>query len=200
MIRFLLLAALVFALPACGTAPGGSETLAPLLVVVEPIQPAIGTLEVEIRYTGRWYRETFDYRPDAFNIRHLLLVMPVDSDIALESPGWVFTSLEFTPYPEPFNVRRERVESLPLLEFLYDAPQGNATLNLPPGAYNLAAAFLAAPLPPPDDDALLYPGVTGGGASTEFRQVLIEAGETLNISIELTDENGWGCIYQFASR
>jgi len=185
-----LLAGLVFASLSCGPAPS-DETPTPL-PVVETMQPLTGSLKVEIRYTGRWYRETFDYRPDAPNIRHILLVMPVESDITLESPGWVFTSLEFTPYPEPLTVRRELVEYMPLLEFLYDAPQGDATLDLPPGAYNLAAAFLAAPLPPPGDDALLYPGVTGGGASTEFQQVVIEAGETIEILIELTDKDGWG--------
>ncbi|MFZ5820142.1 MAG: hypothetical protein ACOYYJ_09580 [Chloroflexota bacterium] len=188
---FPLLAGLVFALTSCGTTPGGIETPTPL-PVVETMQPLTGRLEAEIRYTGGWYRETFDYRPDAPNIRHLLLVMPVESDIALESPGWVFTSLEFTPYPEPLTVRMGLVEYIPLLEYLYDAPQGDATLDLPPGAYNLAAAFLAAPLPPPGDDALLYPGVTGGGASTEFQQVVIAAGETIEILIELTDEDGWG--------
>jgi len=143
MILFLSLAGLLFALPACGTAPGGSETPAPL-PVVGPMQPATGKLEVEIRYTGRWYRETFDYRPDAPNIRHLLLVMPVDSGIVLESPGWAFTSLEFTPYPEPLTVRRELVEYLPLLEFLYDAPQGDATLVLPPTRFFILASPAAA--------------------------------------------------------
>lgn len=194
---FFFFVVIVFILAACGPVtpipPTSTPTREPSpTATMTATPPTTGTLVVEILYTGQWYRETFDYKPDAANIRHVVLVMPVDSIIQLRGAGWVFTSLEFTPYPEPLTVRKELVEYLPLLEFLYDAPQGNATLYLPPGAYNLAAAFLAAPLPPPGDDALLYPGVTGGGASTQFQQVVIEAGETIEILIELTDEDGWG--------
>lgn len=151
-------------------------------------------------YTGEWYRETFDYRPDAPNIRHIVLAMPLDSDITLASPGWVFTSLQFTPSPEPFLLREEVHEYAPLLKYLYDAPSGAASIELEPGRYNVAVAFIAAPLPPPGGDVILYPGVTGGGASNEFQVVEIVAGKTMKLTIELTDDNGWGYWFGLASR
>jgi len=181
--------------PACLVVPGkGDITATPEepLPTETSAPPATGALAIEIRYTDRWVRETFHYQPDAPTIRHLALVMPVESTICLESPGWVFTSLEFAPYPQPMQVRRELVEYIPLLEFIYDAPQGQAVIDLAPGEYNLAVAFIAAALPPPDEDAILYPGVTGGGASTEFQRIFIAAGKTLVVLMEITDEDGWG--------
>ncbi|MEW6028892.1 MAG: hypothetical protein ACOYZ8_06325 [Chloroflexota bacterium] len=173
---------------------GETPTAAPPTSTAIPATPtpSTGVLEVEILYTGQWYRETFDYEADAPNIRHMALVMPVDSDIVLASPGWVFSSLQFTPSPEPFVFREEVYEYIPLLEYLYDAPKGLASIELEPGAYNLAVAFIAAPLPPPGGDVILYPGVTGGGASNEFQGVEIAAGETLRLTVVLTDQNGWG--------
>ncbi len=152
-----------------------------------------GTLEIEIVYSGSWYRETFGYEPDAPNIRHMALVLPLDGQ-TLTYPGYLFSSLVFTPSPEPFQLREEAFEYTPLLEFLHDAPGGMASIELAPGKYNLAVAFIAAALPPPDDDAILYPGVTGGGASNDFQEVEIAAGETMRLIVELTDENGWGWL------
>lgn len=157
-----------------------------------------GTLEIEIVYSGSWYRETFGYQSDAPNIRHMALILPLDT--TLTHPGFVFTSLEFTPSPEPFKLRPEVFEYVPLLEYLHDAPQGLVSVELAPGKYKVAVAFIAAALPPPGDDVTLYPGVTGGGASTDFQEVEIAAGETLHLSIELTDENGWGALNRLASR
>jgi hypothetical protein len=153
-----------------------------------------GTLVIEIVYIGQWYRETFNYQADAPYIRHMALVMPVDDEIILESPGWVFSSLTFTPSPEPFALREERIEYEPFLEYLFDAPGGIVSIDLVPGRYNVAVAFLAAALPPPDNNAILYPGVTGGGASNEFQMIEVRAGETVHLTVELTDENGWGWL------
>ena len=153
-----------------------------------------GTLVVEFVYTGQWYRETFNYQPTAANIRHLVLVMPVDSDIIPASPGWVFSNLAFTSYPEPFTLRPEATGIQPLLKYLYDAPAGLVDIVLPPGMYNVAVAFIAAALPPPGDNAILYPGVTGGGASNDFHEVEVRAGQITHVSYELTDENGWGAL------
>jgi hypothetical protein len=156
-----------------------------------------GTLDIEIQYTGQWYKDTFNYQSDAPNIRHVALVVP--SDVALERAGWVFTGLVFAPSPDPLTLTEEMRSAYgPMLEYLYDAPQGHAVIELAPGKYRLAVAFIAAALPPPDSDATLYPGVTGGGASTEFQEIVIEAGKTLTISIELTDENGWGYVSELA--
>ena len=158
-----------------------------------------GMLNLTIRYTGQWYRETFNYQPDAPNIRHIALILP--SEVAFEKgAGWVFTSLEFTPSPEPLKLTDRGDIYEPMLEYLYDVPQGHAVIELPPGTYRLAVAFIAAALPPPDEDAILYPGVTGGGASNEFQEIMIEAGKTLTLEIELTDENGWGYVGELVSR
>ncbi len=154
--------------------------------------PLTGILEIKMVYSGDWYRETFNYQPDAPNIRHMALALPVEGGLTLTQPGFVFTSLLFTASPEPFQFRPEAQEYLTFLEYLHDAPQGIASIELVPGKYRVAVAFIAAALPPPDDDALLHPGVTGGGASTDFQEVTIMPGETTSLLIELTDTNGWG--------
>ncbi len=179
---------------------GETPTAAPATHTAVPVSPtpSTGLLEVEILYTGQWYRETFNYEADAPNIRHIVLVMPVDNDITLSSPGWVFSSLQFTPSPQPFVLREEVYEYKPLLKYLYDAPGAHTSIELEPGRYNVAVAFIAAPLPPPGGDEILYPGVTGGGASTEFQEVEIVAGGTLRLTIVLTDQNGWGFRSRFA--
>jgi len=164
---------------------------------VQPTQeaaPATGRLTVEINYTGDWYRETFGYETNAPNIRHVVLALPVSVQDELDSPGWVFTSLEFTPSPEPLAVRPDALEYQVFLSYLYDAPGGVATIDLAPGPYRVAVAFLAAAIPPTGDDNTLYPGITGGGASSEFQPLEIVAGETLRFTVELTDTNGWGYI------
>jgi len=159
-----------------------------------PSPVSTGTLVVEFVYTGEWYRETFNYQPTAPNIRHIVLVMPEEGEVILSSPGWVFSTLMFTPYPEPFVFRPEVTEYVPLLAYLHDAYAGLAEVVLEPGRYKVAVAFIAEALPPPDGDAILYPGVTGGGASNEFHTVEVRAGEITHVIYELTDENGWGAV------
>ena len=192
---FYLLVVIAFILAACGSVIPMQGTDTPTA-----IPPTTGTLAVKIVYTGQWYRKTFNYQPDAANIRHIVLVMPVDSGLTVASPGRVFLSLKFTPSPKPLAMQEQAVEFVPLLKFLYDAPGGVASIDLAPGKYNVAVAFIAAALPPPGGDVTLYPGVTGGGASNEFQEVEIMAGKTVYLSIELTDKNGWGVLLETASR
>jgi hypothetical protein len=49
------------------------------------------------------------------------------------------------------------------------------------------------------DDAILWAGVTGGGASTDLQNVTIAAGETISLTIQITDDDGWACpwVYVF---
>ena len=204
---FFLLVAIAFFLgaTACGPVTPMVGTATPTLepsptATVTATPPTAGTLVVEMVYTGQWYRETFNYQPDAANIRHVVLVMPMDSIIQLAGAGWAFSNLKFTPSPEPLAMREEAVEFIPILDFMTDAPGGVAIIELDPGKYNVAVAFIAAALPPPNDDAILYPGVTGGGASNEFQVVEIVAGKTVYFSVELTDENGWGYLVETAAR
>jgi hypothetical protein len=202
---FSLLVVIVFILAACGPVMPVPETATPTrepspTATMTATPPTTGTLVVEIVYTGQWYRETFDYKPDAPNIRHVVLVMPVDSIIQLAGAGWAFTNLKFTPSPEPLAMREVAVEFIPILDFMYDAPGGVVSIDLKPGKYNVAAAFIAAALPPPGGDVILYPGVTGGGVSNEFQVVEIAAGKTVYFSVELTDENGWGYLMELAVR
>jgi len=183
--------------------PVVEPTLTPTLVpTAEPTAtPSTGTLDLTIRYTGSWYRETFDYQPDSPNVRHMALLLPSgDNTVFVDSPGLIFTSLTFTPPPEPFMFKDDSAFYDFLLEYLHDVPQGHVVIELVPDAYRLAVAITLAALPPPDDDALLYPGVTGGGISNDFQEVVIEAGETLEMTVELTDDNGWGYVGKFARR
>jgi len=153
--------------------------------------PSTGALDLTIQYTGSWYQETFDYQPDSPNVRHMALLLP--SDFTFEkNPVLIFTSLKFTPPPERLMFREDSTFYDPLLEYLHDMPQGHVVIELVPDTYQLAVAIILAALPPPDDDSLLYPGVTGGGISNNFQEVVIEVGETLEMTVELTDENGWG--------
>jgi len=184
--------------PMAGTATPTLEPSPTATVTATP--PTAGTLVVEILYTGQWHRETFDYQPDAANIRHVVLVMPMDSIIQLAGAGWAFSNLKFTPSPEPLAMREVAVEFIPILDFMYDAPGGVVSIDLSPGNYNVAAAFIAAALPPPGGDVILYPGVTGGGASNDFQVVEIAVGKTVYLSVELTDKNGWGYLMETAVR
>jgi hypothetical protein len=206
---FFLLVSIAFVLSACGTVAPPPPTATPTpepsptataTASATATPPTTGTLVVEIVYSGQWYRETFNYQPDAANIRHVVLVMPVDSIIQLRGAGWAFTNLKFTPSPEPLAMQEVAVEFIPILDFMYDAPGGIVSIDLKPGKYNVAAAFIAAAIPPPNDDAILWPGVTGGGASNEFQVVEIVAGETVHLSVELTDKDGWGYLNELALR
>lgn len=161
--------------------------------------PETGALDVTINYTGSWYVETFQYARDADNIRHFVLVVP-ESEAERADAGWIFTSLTFEADGE-IGVREDRQDYAWGLEYLHEAPQGYFTGDFAPGTYVVAAAFIAAPLSREEaevgEDVLLWPGVTGGGASTDYQTVAIAAGETTFVTIQLTDENGWACPWLY---
>ena len=115
------------------------------------------------------------YTPvSAANIRHVVLVMPVNSGIELAGAGWAFTNLKFTPSPEPLAMQEVAVEFVPLLDFMYDAPGGKASIELPPGKYWGVARFKAdgtyGPLLPGDKHSgePLEIDMIGGNAEVEF--------------------------------
>lgn len=152
-----------------------------------------GILDVTIDYTGTWYRETFGYAPDAENIRHVVLVLS-ESEAERAGAGWILTSLTFGP--DGFGVREDRLEYAWALDYLHDAPEGYFSGEFAPGTYVVAAAFLAAPLSREEagvsEDTILWAGITGGGASTEYQTIVIEAGQTTAVTFTMTDDDGWG--------
>jgi hypothetical protein len=168
--------------------------LFPVVPVPPPPEPPdMGLLEIHIDYTGTWYRETFNYSREAENIRHFVLIMP-ESEAQRASAGEIFVNLRF---PDGFDgpVTLDRPDLTWALAYLYDAPEGYFRQAFAPGSYTIAAAFLAAPLTPEEAGAppnSLYPGVTGGGASTDYQTVEIAAEEVFDLIITLTDDNGWG--------
>ena len=159
-----------------------------------------GVLDVTIDYVGSWYRNTFNYSREAENIRHFVLVVP-ESEADRASAGWIFTSLDLQP--DGIQVRDDRQEYAWALDYLYEAPGGSFTGDFEPGPYAVAAAFIAGPLSREDagagEDAILWAGVTGGGASTEFQAVEITAGETASLTIPITDANGWACPWVYVA-
>jgi hypothetical protein len=153
-------------------------------------------LTVDIHYTGEFYTEVFNYSPDAGNIRHVVLVMPENLAARTRGAGWIFTSIE-PQVAGGMIIRADREEYLWALDYLYEAPGGVFSGAFKPGTYAVAAAFLAGPVPSPGEDAILWPGITGGGASTDYRTVELVAGETLNLTFEMTDANGWACPWLY---
>jgi len=172
----------------------------PLLACIFPlfgplsVLPTTGTLDVTINYDDDFYVDTFNYTRDAPNIHHFVLVMP-QSEAANVAAHHVFQRLAFPPS------EGEADELGWTLAYLHEAPQGYFTGEFEPGTYQLAVVFLAEPLSREDagvdDDVILWPGVTGGGASTEFQTIIIEPGQTTSLTIEMTDANGWACPWLY---
>jgi hypothetical protein len=162
--------------------------------------PTTGTLSVDIDYTGTWYRDTFNYARDAPNIKHYVLVVP-ESEADRASAGEIFVNYSFWSGPDEPLVNRDGEDLSWALDYLHEAPEGYFTGDFAPGRYMLAAAFIAAPLSREEagvsGDVILYPGVTGGGASTDYKGIVIEAGKTADIKIILTDANGWACPWLY---
>lgn len=158
--------------------------------------PSTGILEVDIDYGGDWYRETFNYARDADNISHYVLVMP-ESEIGELRAGQVFSRFAFPPEDAAED------EFGWALDYIYQAPEGYFTGEFEPGTYELAAVFLAASLSREEagvaDDVILWPGVTGGGASTDFQTIEIKPGETTSITVYMDDSNGWACPWLYVS-
>jgi hypothetical protein len=161
--------------------------------------PSLGLLEVDIDYSGDWYRETFGYTSRAKNIKHFVLVMPA-SEVNRATAAEIFTSIRFPTSPHVLLMTEDRKEFSWALEYLYEAPEGHFRGQFEPGTYYVAAAFIAAPLSKEEaglsDDVILYPGVTGGGASADYREIVIEPGES-KIEFSLSDENGWACPWLY---
>jgi hypothetical protein len=167
-------------------------------VIAWPPAPDQGVLEVTIDYTGSFYRETFDYSRDAANIRHFALVVP-ENEAARADPGWIFTSL--TLQADGVTVRDDRQEYAWALDYIHEAPQGYFTGQFEPGTYAVAVAFIASPLSREEagvgEDVILWPGITGGGASTGYQIVTLDAGETTSITFGMTDADGWACPWLY---
>ena len=159
--------------------------------------PFLGFLNVDINYTGDWYRETFSYTRGAKNIKHLLLVAP-ESMMSRASAAEIFSSVKFPTAPGWLGMRKDELNWA--LEYLHLAPGGHFRGQFESGTYYVAAAFIAAPISKEEagnaDDVILYPGVTGGGASTDYQEIEIESGEN-ELQIDLTDANGWACPWLY---
>jgi hypothetical protein len=158
-----------------------------------------GFLEADIDYSGTWYRETFSYTRQAENIRHFVLVMPEDQ-VDRVTADKVFSSISFPTDPGALSMREGREDFAWTLDYLHEAPNGRFRGEFEPGTYYVAAAFIAAPISREEaghpDDAILYAGITGGGASTDYRRIEIEPGEN-TITLYLTDRDGWACPWLY---
>jgi hypothetical protein len=166
-----------------------------------------GILEVDINYTGYWYRETFDYTRQAESIKHFVLVMPEKTYLTNRFPAHnVFHSIRFQTRPDDPLVQEGKEEFAWAFDHLYEAPEGRFREEFVPGRYYLAAAFIAAFVSSDEasgsDDAIRDPGIIGGGASTDYQEIMIEPGQTHSITLNITDADGWACpwIYVFDGR
>jgi hypothetical protein len=181
------------------------DTLVGSLLIAPPTEPrgmatdSVGFLEADIDYSGTWYRETFSYTRQAENIRHFILVMP-KSQADRVTADEVFSSIDFQNSSGILSIREDREEYAWTLAYLYDAPNGHFRGQFEPGTYYVAAAFVAAPISREEaghpDDAILYAGITGGGASTDYWKIEIEPGENA-IKLNLTDRDGWACPWLY---
>jgi hypothetical protein len=192
MIRLIALLAAVVLIASC--------TLPFLPPPTPTLSPGMGGLSVNIDYTGTWYRETFEYSRQAENIRHYVLMMPA-SEVDRARAGAIFTSLQFPENPGDERLRPDRADVAWALDDLYEAPEGHFRGEFEPGTYYLAVAFIAAPLSREEaevgEDAVLYAGITGGGASTDYQEIAIEAGKWVDLTVTMTDANGWACPWLY---
>ena len=159
-----------------------------------PAADGAGYLQIDGDYRGTWYRETFGYTRYAENIAHFVLVMP-ESQVDRATADQVFSSIDFSTFPGALSVREDREELAWALEHVYEAPGGYFGGQFEPGTYYVAAAFVAAPISR-EGDAILYAGMTGGGASTDYEKIEIEPGEN-TITLSLTDRDGWACPWLY---
>ncbi len=177
---------------------GGALLLAACVFPLFPVSSS-GTLKITIDYTGTWYRDTFDYARDAENIKHYVLVMPV-SEAERASAGEIFVNFSFWSGEGPL-LNRDGEDISWALDYLYEAPGGYFSQDFEPGRYAVAVAFIAGPLSREEagvsDDTTLYPGITGGGASTDYQEIEIEAGQITSLIITMTDTNGWACPWLY---
>ena len=173
-----------------------------VMPTVKPLSPTgdVGFLDVNIDYRGTWYRETFSYTREADNIAHFVIVMP-ESEVDRATADQIFSSIDFALLPDVLTIREDRAEFAWALDYLHEAPGGHFHGQFEPGTYDVAAAFVAAPLRREEagapDDAILYAGMTGGGASTDYWEIEVAPGENA-IIVSLTDKDGWACPWLYA--
>jgi hypothetical protein len=162
--------------------------------------PTTGLLAVDIVYYGQWYRDTFGYSKEAPNIRHFAVIMPeAQYQENPHVPGQICSSLSFPLDDEPLQIRSGVVEMNWDLSVLHPVP---TQVALEPGRYYVGGCFIAAPLSRQEagvgDEVILYAGITGGGASSDYQVVTIEPGGRKDITIALTDKHGWACPWVYA--
>lgn len=160
-----------------------------------------GLLTVDLNYIGDWYRDTFNYSKEAPNIRHFAVVMTeAQYQKNRGAPGHICSSLSFPGDDGVLKFRDDLREVNWDLAVLHPIPY---QAELEPGRYYVGGCFIAAPLSRQEagvgDDVILYAGITGGGASSDYQVVTIEAGARQDITIILTDRDGWACpwVYVF---
>jgi hypothetical protein len=163
-----------------------------------PTEPA-ASLQVDIDYRGTWYRDTFDYTKGADHVAHFVLVMP-ESQVDRATADQVFSSIDFSAAPGTLTARAGREQFAWTLAHVYPAPEGRFGGSFEPGAYHVAAAFVTAPITREEtghaDEEMLYAGMTGGGASTDYRRMEIEPGKNA-VTLSLTDADGWACPWLY---
>ena len=160
-----------------------------------------GLLAVDIVYFGQWYRDTFHYSKEAPNIRHFAVIVPeAQYQENPHIPGQICSSLSFPIDDGPLQIRSGAGETNWDLTVLHPVPY---QAELKPGQYYVGGCFIAAPLSRQEagvgDEVILYAGITGGGASSDYQMVTLEPGRRKDITITLTDKDGWACpwVYVF---
>ncbi len=185
---FILLLLLSLLLTACSW---------PLLSL--PDVAAKGVLDVEIDYTGDFYHQVFNYSRDAANVKHYVLVLPQEM-ASRGDPNWIFGSLDVQA-DGSLQMTSDRQEYNWVLPYIHEAPSGYYKAELDPGTYAVAVAFITGPVSREQvgagDDAILWVGITGGGASSEYQFLTIEPDETSATTFTLTDRNGWACPWLY---
>jgi hypothetical protein len=176
-------------MPSAGSEPGQTTSGA-----------TTGRLVVDVEYLGQWYRDTFHYSKDAPNIRHFAVIVPEAQYLKNPHvPGQICSSLSFPGDDGVLRFRNDVGEAAWDLSALHPVP---AQVELEPGRYYVGGCFIAAPLSRQEagagDDVILYAGITGGGASSDYRVVTIEPGARKAITIFLTDKDGWACPWVYA--
>jgi hypothetical protein len=162
-------------------------------------RPQKATLEVDINYDDNFYRETFQYSKEAENIQHFVLVVPEGMEIKADAVE-IFHELLFQTDPDAPLIEDPSLQWA--LEYVYTAPGAHFEGDFEPGNYYVAVAFIAAPLTAEEagvEEGVLYAGITGGGASTDYRLVELERGKTISLDIPMTDANGWACPWLYVS-
>lgn len=81
-------------------------------------------LEIDIDYTGSFYRQVFGYSPGAFNIKHLVLLVPADAERTAPADQ-IFQSLLFPSEGKDLEMRQDRQAYTWDLDYLNEAPSAS---------------------------------------------------------------------------